>query len=465
MTRTPLKGRAAGGVYRVVPLTALRVGAQLRSPIFESREDRNLLLLAAGTTLTANLLERLKKRGISHVRIDARELARITNLGGSSAPRVRVSPRVRRSPATQPGGTTSKSSTAQQPNTKPGDGLPAASTAKRVTNDSYLHKVSKCSEAYDEQTVGELTASYQESAVQMECFFQALASGDACDAKAVVQVASEAVDQLSRDLDLFTVLGLNPDSDGYPSKHGLNTSMLSMALGAVLGLSRAELIEMGIGCLIHDAGMLRIDKKLITSPKSLSRIEFLEITKHPGVTYDLIRDFPEIPTGARMVAYQIHERWNGKGYPRQREGERIHPLARIAAVADVFTALISPRPHRPGMLPYCAMEQVLRGVREGLFDPAVARALLETVSLFPVGSYVEMNDGRVGRVIRSTGQTYMRPVVELWHPDQPSLPHETVDLRQELELAVRRPIPPILADGSDSADVVKDANVVQDNWE
>ncbi len=141
-----------------------------------------------------------------------------------------------------------------------------------------------------------------------------------------------------------------------------------------------------------------------------------------------------------MVAYQIHERCNGSGYPRGRAGGQITELSRVAAVADTFVALVSPRPYRPSMIPYYAMETMLKLSRRGLFDRRFVRALLETVSLFPLGSFVALSDDRVGRVIRSNGPAYDRPVIEVAgkSPHDGELP--IVDLSQATGLKVVRAI-------------------------
>ena len=68
--------------------------------------------------------------------------------------------------------------------------------------------------------------------------------------------------------------------------------------------------------------------------------------------------------------------------------------------------------------------------------PPCPRALLNTVSLFPIGSYVKMNDGRIGKVIRSNHDAYASPVVELWRPDATQWPVELVDLHASNDLSV-----------------------------
>lgn len=191
------------------------------------------------------------------------------------------------------------------------------------------------------------------------------------------------LDQAAEDIDLFVSLGINPGLNTSLFAHSTNVSVLAVAIGARLGLDADVLRDLGTGCLVQNAGMLQLDAGLYESSKILSDGEFVEIAKHPLISTDLLyRNMKEVPIGVRMIVYQIHERCNGSGYPRGITGDKIHPLAKIAAVADAYVALVSPRPHRPALLPYHAMAKMLTDVKEGLFDAQSVRALLNTVSLF-----------------------------------------------------------------------------------
>ncbi|HID23576.1 MAG TPA: HD domain-containing protein [Planctomycetaceae bacterium] len=286
----------------------------------------------------------------------------------------------------------------------------------------------------------EFTSKFQASLSQTANFFHELTGGGRVHDKEVTDISQEGVLQIAKDSELFISLGVTPNSGEYPMQHSLQSSMLAMSIGTTLGLTQDELIELGTGCLVHDLGMLRIDQRIYQSTSILDPIQFLEITKHPTYTFEMIRAMEGLPIGSRMVAYQTHERCNGSGYPRKRKKSQIHYLARIAAVADAFVAMISPRPYRPAYIPYHALEEIIRGTRSHLFDPEVVRALLHTVSLFPIGSYVQMSDGRVGKVIRANGEKYTQPVVELWQPNGLHGPSETVDLTKTPELTITAPL-------------------------
>ena len=121
------------------------------------------------------------------------------------------------------------------------------------------------------------------------------------------------------------------------------------------------------------------------------------------------------------------------------KAERIHPLAKISAAAEAYVALVSPRPHRHAMLPYFAMKKMLEDVKAGLYDPTVIRALLHTVSLFPIGFFCELSDGRVAKVIRSNGPAYDQPIVEARQRGNFSAEPEVVDLADE-DVKVVKPV-------------------------
>ena len=141
------------------------------------------------------------------------------------------------------------------------------------------------------------------------------------------------------------------------------------------------------------------------------------------------------------VAYQIHERSNGTGYPRGRTSSQIHELAKIAGVADSFVALAACRPHRDGLQPYFIMKKLLGDVADGLFEAEVIRGLLRTISLFPVGSFVKLSDGRQARVIRANDDSYDRPVVELATSGPQRGSKNVVDLLQESKLRIVQTLP------------------------
>lgn len=394
-----------------VPISRLRVGAVLRTPIYDNATS--LLLVASGQELSRALLKKLTERGILNVRISPRELSRVTVPD--------------RGPAT-----VQHNQPAQEPD--------AAASQPRKT--AFVHQLQKPTEhkPVAEATVG-FSSRFQQSIADLRDLYLKLKQGEPVDQKVLFDHVSATLQQIAADFDLFVLLAVQKQPDKYPFSHSLQVTNLAAAVGVILEMDEQSLVAIALGCMLHDLGMLKISPQLLNCTSPLDRVERLDITRHPALAYDMIDRLNGIPLGAKMVAYQMHERMDGSGYPKQRVGSQIHPLAKVAMVVDSYVGMTSPRPHRPAMLPYGAMQELLKLAKSGKFDTAAVRGFLHTVSLFPVGSFVELSDGRIGIVVRSNRESYTRPVVDAWQRLVP-LKIETVNLLAHQELEVTQAIPP-----------------------
>ncbi len=397
--------------FQSVPLETLEVGATLGCPVYDDRGDQEVLLVSGGATITTELLHKLKSRGITAIRVASDDLRQMG---------VMVEEEVN---------------------------LDAGELPQGISANSHWHDVKQHgTTTYDAETIEAFQENYNESLDQVGDFFDVLSNGDVGDTDMVEAISSDNISNMTEELDLFISLGMGDKDDKYPYRHSLQTMMLATSIGTTMGLTKPQLTNLGMGCLLHDSGMLMIDRRIWEARRKISAYDRLELSKHPRLAFDRLDGIPKVPNGARMVVYQMHERMNGEGYPRKRTGVQIHSLSKIAMVADVFVALVSPRPYRPGMMPYQAMETLIKQAKLGLLDTDVVRALLKTVSLFPITSYVVMNDGRVGKVIRSTGDTYTKPIIDLWHPEAIAADPVTVNLTESEELHVIRPLTKFEAD-------------------
>lgn len=415
--------------FHTISTSHLRIGTRLRVPIYD---ESDVLLIARGQIVTPVFLEKLRMRRIGCVKVHQSELPRVF-AGSPQGNGTNV--------AGERGGTIvpieNAASTALDTLVKRGGHLGLPPQGDPVAN-SLIHRGAT---AYDDGALERLVDRQEQALNQADDIHRAMMDGRGLDTDSLGQIADEALHDLTEDFDLFNCLGVNPHSDRYPVRHSVHVSMLAMGIGTKLNLDRTTLKELSMGCLIHDAGMLRINPDLYSSPAPLNRVEFLDVTKHPVIVFDMMKNMEKISSRAAFVAYQIHERCNGEGYPRKRNGSQIHFLSKLAGIADAYIALVSPRPHRPGMLPYKAVEWMLAGVNSGLFDPVAMRALLQTISLFPIGSFVELSDNRVGKVIRANGDAYHRPVISAWKKGATHLLPDVVDLKDQTDVSIVRPLP------------------------
>jgi HD-GYP domain-containing protein (c-di-GMP phosphodiesterase class II) len=200
-------------------------------------------------------------------------------------------------------------------------------------------------------------------------------------------------------------------SDSYLHQHSLNCAILSLAMGDSLKLPPHRLIELGIGALLHDIGMLKLPDALYLSPRQLGPKEWQMIKAHPMLSYRILKGFSVSDTIA-LTAYEHHERLDGTGYPRALAGEKITLYSRILAVADSYESMTTKRPFRANREGHAALLELLKG-RGVSYDETAVRALIYCLSVYPLGTTVLLSNGAMGRVIRTDPRSPKTPVVQI----------------------------------------------------
>jgi HD-GYP domain-containing protein (c-di-GMP phosphodiesterase class II) len=144
--------------------------------------------------------------------------------------------------------------------------------------------------------------------------------------------------------------------------------------------------------------MAAISPEILQHNGQLTDAQRREVEAHVGISAEAIRLLFPNETWLVEGVLAHHERLDGSGYPAGRQGREINSLARLLAVADTYAALCCPRPYRGAFSPRSALMEVLTQAEQGRLDVAAAELLL-SLSLYPVGSIVELSDGTVGQVI------------------------------------------------------------------
>jgi two-component system response regulator RpfG len=167
--------------------------------------------------------------------------------------------------------------------------------------------------------------------------------------------------------------------------HGNGRHLLRMARFAGLIAERLclpdeEVRMLELAAPLHDLGKIGIPDAILLKPGPLTAEEFAVVRTHPRIGHEILSDSQSrfVRLGAE-IALRHHERWDGSGYPDGLRGEEIPISARIAAVADVYEALLSDRPHRPAWTHDAAMAY-LREHSGTLFDPACVDALFKDMT-------------------------------------------------------------------------------------
>jgi HD-GYP domain-containing protein (c-di-GMP phosphodiesterase class II) len=200
-------------------------------------------------------------------------------------------------------------------------------------------------------------------------------------------------------------------SDNYLYQHSVNSTILALAMGDLLKLPPHRLIELGIGALLHDLGMLKLPEYLYLSSKTLEPKEWQMIKAHPMLGYRILKGL-SVSDSIALTVWEHHERLNGSGYPRGLAGDKITLYSRILAVADSYDAITSKRVFKQLLEGHPGLLELLKG-RKSLYEESVVKALIYCLSLFPLGSLVLLSNAAIGRVIRTNPSSPKAPTVQI----------------------------------------------------
>lgn len=167
---------------------------------------------------------------------------------------------------------------------------------------------------------------------------------------------------------LLETLGGLVKHSSYTYIHSVQVCSYSIMLHShMLKCNEEELVDVGVGSLFHDYGKIYVPLELLDKPGKLSSLEFYEVKKHSMYGYDMLKALDCFSPLALNIIKSHHEKMNGRGYPDGLSGDEIDRSAKIAAIADVYSALTTDRSYRSALDSETALE-IMRNEMEGSFD-------------------------------------------------------------------------------------------------
>jgi len=225
-------------------------------------------------------------------------------------------------------------------------------------------------------------------------------------------ILRQILEKIQNNLDILLALIRLKSTNEYTYSHSINVTVMCISMANTLGFSFVDIIRIGTGTLLADVGMTNYPPSLIRRPSGLSKKEKEQIQKHPQYTLDFIKKNGINDSLIEKIINQHHERFDGSGYPNGLEGDEIHPISKLFAIADVYIAMISSRPHRSGIPPHMVLVDILKDSGT-LYDPKITKLFIKHVGVFPVGNLVELTSGRVGIVAIPNKSNPLKPVIIL----------------------------------------------------
>ena len=242
--------------------------------------------------------------------------------------------------------------------------------------------------------------------------------------------------------DSASVIGLTTlrDFDEYTFVHSVNVCILSVALGRRLGLSRFQLLDLGLAALLHDIGKSRVPLDLLNKLGDLEEPEREVLQTHTWQGVLALFELPNAggrPWRSMTAAYEHHMRTDLSGYPKVSRPRTLSLFSKIISVADGFDAATTTRVYRDS--PWSPAD-VLRGMRDNArlgLDPVVVKAFINLTGIYPVGTVVVLDTFELAIVLAANpdATALSRPLVRILTDDRGNL----LDDPSPVDLTVRTP--------------------------
>lgn len=254
--------------------------------------------------------------------------------------------------------------------------------------------------------------------------------GKAIDSARSIALVEEISGSVQRNPGAIISLARLKNRDEYTYMHSVAVCALMIGLARELGLDEQQTRDAGQAGLLHDVGKMMIPDSILNKPGKLTDDEFARMREHPAEGHRLLsKASTPICDVAMDVCLHHHEKTDGSGYPHRLVDAQISLFAKMGAICDVYDAITSNRPYKAGWNPAESLRKMAEWCK-GHFDPKLFHAFVKCVGIYPVGSLVRLQSGRLAVVIEQHEEALLTPRVRAFFSTRSNarIPPEIIDL-------------------------------------
>lgn len=196
----------------------------------------------------------------------------------------------------------------------------------------------------------------------------------------------------------------------YTQIHPVMCSVLTELLLRRYRLPPQDRLHYIAAALTQNIGMLRLQEELSKQSSPLTNDQREAIRKHPGNSYQILRDLGIDNQDWLETVRNHHERPDGSGYPHGRKGNQISLYARTLSLSDIYSAMVLPRAYRDGYYVKKALRDIFMQ-RGSAVDEGLAQLLIKELGIYPPGSFVQLANGEVAIVVQRCKKKANTPFV------------------------------------------------------
>lgn len=224
------------------------------------------------------------------------------------------------------------------------------------------------------------------------------------------------------------------------SAHAMNVAVISLLMGRMFGLGDAEMLDLGLGALLHDVGKIDLPQRLRHADDGFGAEELAAYRDHVAHGVRHGRRMGLAP-GAMLVLAQHHEHADGSGFPLRLNAERLTTAARIVALVNRYDNLCNPASLVHAHTPHEALSLLFAQARSQ-FDASMLNSFIRMMGVYPAGSVVQLTDERYALVMSVNSSRPLKPNVLVHDPQRPRDEALHLNLMTTPDLGIRRSLKP-----------------------
>ena len=257
--------------------------------------------------------------------------------------------------------------------------------------------------------------------------------GKAIELDKVSPVVENITASILRNASALMGLSVIKNKDDYTFMHSVSVCTLLVAFCRSRKMDAETIYQAGIGGLLHDTGKALIPDAILNKPGRLTEEEFEIVRRHPQNGYNILYRTPEIGPIPLDITLHHPERRDGSGYPDRQSRDGISELAQMAAIVDVYDAITADRCYHKGIPAAEALRKIYEWSKHQ-FNPALTQDFMRCVGIYPVGTLVLLESGRLGVVVEPHETSLLTPKVNVFYStrSQAYIRPEMIDLSRGL---------------------------------
>lgn len=224
------------------------------------------------------------------------------------------------------------------------------------------------------------------------------------------------------------------------SLHAVNVAVISLLMGKTFGLSAAEMLDLGVGAMLHDIGKNELPERVRHREEHFTPAENQFYQEHVAHGVSIAKKMG-LASGATLVIAQHHEHADGTGFPLRLNSDRMTTAARIVSLVNRYDNMCNPHVPSRALTPHEALS-LLFAQGKSRYDTAILGAFIKMMGVYPPGSVVQLTDDRYAMVVSVNSARPLKPRVMVHEARVPREEALLLNLEAEPRLGIRRSLKP-----------------------